>query len=98
MTEPAAFHINPSGRIEVVLGIHRIGIIEPWDGGQAKNSFGKIGAYYWSIFDGGMRHPATSTKIARRLILHRLSQWFEAGGPFAQSLAEAFSLQAETER
>lgn len=98
MTEPADFHIQRSGRIEVVLGTHVIGTIEPWDGATARNSLGTIGAYYWTFFDGGRRHPATSPRIARRLILHRLAEWFEAAGPHCQSLAEAFSIQAEGER
>ena len=92
MTEPAVFHINASGRIEVMLGMHTIGIIEPWEGSR------RINAYYWMIFDGKTRHPATSTKIARRLILHRMAEWFEAAGPCCHPLAEALSLQAEGER
>lgn len=100
MTQPVEFHIQPSGRIEVMLGIHQVGVIEAWC--ERGSYFGKIGAHYSVSLpdDGGrtMPRPATSVQIARRLILHRLAQWFDAAGPLWAPMAEALALQAESER
>ena len=101
-TEPALFVANPSGRIEVMLGLHLVGVIEPWDGPQIRNRLGAIGAYYWITLpvDGGYsaKRPATSARIARRHILRRLAEWFEAAGPAFFEVALVLSAQAEDER
>ena len=99
---PATFVINPSGRVEVMLGKQLVGIIEPWDGGQIRNGFGRIEAYYWITLpiDGGhgRKFPTSSVNRARRLILHRLSEWFEAAGDLFAPIAEVLAAQAELER
>jgi hypothetical protein len=98
MTQPVEFHIQPSGRIEVMLGIHQVGVIEPWN--ERGCYFGKIGAHYRINLPEArtMPRPATSVQVARRLILHRLAQWFDAAGPLWAPMAEALALQAESER
>lgn len=101
MSQPVEFHIQPSGRIEVMLGIHQVGVIEPWaEELRGRNHFGKIGALYRLYLDEGrtMPRPATSVQVARRLILHRLAQWFDAAGPLWAPMAEALAIQAEGER
>lgn len=101
MSEPALFVANPSGRIEVMLGKHVVGMIEPWDGPQVRNGLGAIGAYYWIMLpvDGGgsPKRPATSPRAARRLILCRLAEWFEAAGPVFCEATMMLSVQAEME-
>jgi hypothetical protein len=99
MTQLVEFHIQPSGRIEVMLGIHMVGVIEPWC--ERSSYFGKIGAHYSvTLPECGrtMPRPATSVQVARRLILHRLAQWFDAAGPLWAPMAEALAIQAESER
>lgn len=99
MTEPATFVIrNGTERIEVMLGAHVVGTIDPWEGVQRYASFGIIGAYYSTIFSGKQRWPASSPQAARRLILHRLAEWFEAAGPVFAPVAETLAAQAELER
>jgi hypothetical protein len=55
MTEPALFTVQRSGRVEVMLGRHVVGFIEPWNGPQRRGGSGPIGAYYWIVLpiDGG---------------------------------------------
>ena len=98
MTELAVFIINTSGRVEVTLGAHVVGTIEPWDGVQRQSSIGNIGAYYSTLFSGAQRFPASSPRAARRLILHRLAIWFETAGPLFSPIAETLAAQAELER
>jgi hypothetical protein len=102
MTEPVTFAVQRSGRIEVMLGNHLVGVIEPWDSVNIRNSLGRIGAYWWITLpvDGGYsaKHPATSTRKSRRLILHRLAEWFDAAGPMFAPIAETLAAQAELER
>ena len=102
MTLPATFVICRSGRTEVMLGNHLVGVIEPWDGGQIRNGLGAIEAYYWITLpiDGGYsrKFPVSSIDKARRLILHRLSDWFEAAGLLFVPIAEVLAAQAELER
>jgi hypothetical protein len=96
MIAPAEFVIRPSGRIEVMLGQHLVGAIEPWHGAP------KIEAYFWITLpvDGGAspKCPATSVALARRLILLRLAHWFEAAGPFFHAVGETLAMQSEEER
>lgn len=102
MIAPAEFVINPSGRIEVMLGTHLVGVVEPWDGMQGRHGGSRVGAYFQITLpiDGhsGMKRPTASVAIARRLVLQRLADWFAAAGPCCQPLAEALALQAEDER
>jgi hypothetical protein len=64
---PATFVINPSGRIEVMLEKHLVGVIEPWHGGQIRNGMGHIEAYYWITLpvDGGngRKYPVSSVSF-----------------------------------
>ena len=90
MMMPADFQINPSGRIDVVLGIHRVAVIEPWHGPQG-------GAHYF-LFNDRDRSHARSVQMARRLVLQHLAQWFEAAGEMFWPIAEALARQAEEER
>ena len=102
MTEPATFVSNPSGRIEVMLGQHLVGTIDPWDGPQIRAGRDKIGAFYRITLPiaGGPAtvRPARSIGLARRLILHRLADWFDAAGPLFAPIAETLAAQAELER
>lgn len=100
MTQLVEFHIQPSGRIEVMLGIHRVGVIEPRDDEFGGCTFGRAGAHFRLYLenDRTMPRPATSVQVARRLILHRLAQWFDAAGPLWAPMAEALAMQAEGER
>ena len=101
MTQLVDFHIQPSGRIEVMLGIHQVGVIEPWhEDLRGTRCFGKTGALYRLYLEESrtMPRPATYIAVARRLILHRLSQWFDAAGPLWAPMAEALAMQAESER
>ncbi len=108
MTAPADFTTDETGRIEIKLGSQLAGIIEPWDGPQFRTGaervrgLGRIHAYFWITLpiDGGTdsKHPATSPKAARWLVLKALSQWFENAGPLCHAQAQALALQAELER
>ena len=97
MTEPAIFVEKPSGRIEVMLGVHLIGVIEPWPLACQGRNLGRVGAHFSIMLpEDGPRSPfpATSVSTARRLILGRLSAWFEAAGPLFASTAAELGMQA----
>lgn len=102
MIDLATFVINPSGRIEVMLGRQLCGVIEPWDGPQLRSGMGRIGAYCYTSLpvDGGagQKLPATSVQAARHLILRKMAHWFDAAGPLFQMIAEALANQAQQER
>lgn len=102
MTDPALFVINRSGRVEVMLGKWLVGIIEPWADLHGHSVLGRVNAYYWLTmpFDGApmAKKAAPSTRVARRLLLHRLAEWFEAAGPVFAPIAETLAAQAELER
>jgi hypothetical protein len=101
MTEPAHFLINPSGKIEVMFGAQLVGIIEEWPSElqRRRSNLGDVRAYYWLVIgDDQTRHPASSTTIARRLILHRLSEWCFAAGAYFEGAARGLAAQAERER
>ncbi len=106
MTAPADFTTDETGRIEIKLGAQLAGIIEPWDGAQIRNAmvdpWQSIHAYFWITLpiDGGAdaKHPATSPKAARWLVLKALARWFEDAGPLCHAQAQALALQAELER
>jgi hypothetical protein len=85
----AEFVILPSGRIQVMVGIHVVGTIEPYLGG----------ARYRLHLPGNDRlRLVDSVAKGRRLILHILAESFEAAGPEFQSAAASISAQAESER
>jgi len=90
----AEFVINRYGSIEVMMGTHLIGAIEP------RPDEGKIGAYYRILLPSkrATPYPATSVEVARRLILQRLADWFGDAGPSFYPVANALALQSEDER
>lgn len=89
MSEPAIFAIHLSGRIEVMLGAHVVATIYPHLGG----------ARYRLLLPGrdGAR-IVKSVPTARRLVLHMLTDWFDAAGPMFAPVAESLAAQAELER
>jgi len=101
MSQIAEFVTQPSGRIQVVFGMHTVGFIEPYDA-VCRGGSCNVGAYFWIALplDGGgsPKRPAANVRIARRLILHRLAGWYEAAGPEFSRIASALALQAESER
>jgi hypothetical protein len=100
MTQLVDFHIQPSGRIYVVMGKKHVGVIEEHPVALRSTTLGSIGAYYQSYMpdDGApsSRRPATSVKEARRRILQWLAGWFDAAG--FQQVAEDLQKQAIDER
>jgi hypothetical protein len=85
----AEFVILPSGRIQVVVGLHVVGAIDP----------DRQGARYRLHLPGNDRlRMVDSVAKARRLILHILAEWFEACGPEFQAIAVSINAQAESER
>jgi hypothetical protein len=99
MPEAAEFVVQRSGRIEVMLGAHLVGVIEPWAFGGGRR-FGEVRAHYRMLLGEGRASPrgASSVGVARRQLLHRLAEWFDAAGPLFAPAAEALAAQAELER
>jgi hypothetical protein len=89
MSEIALFVSNRSGRIEVTIGVHVVATIYPH----------RESARYQILLPGyeGAR-LVDSVGKARRLIMHRLADWFEAAGPAFAPIAETLAAQAELER
>ena len=90
MTEPATFIIHNSGRIEVNIGVHTVAVIDR-HAHQVRYRFFLPGLI-------GIPRLCDSTNKARRIVLHKLVDWFEAAGPLFAPIAETLAAQAELER
>lgn len=90
MTLAAEFHEQPSGRIEVKIGVHVVGTIYRPAAGTVRFSL--------MLPDVAGPRLVESVGKARRLALIALADWFEACGPEFGSIASALAAQSETER
>lgn len=104
MSEPALFMVNVCGDTEVWFGERLVGMISEWAEAlrSERKIVGEVGAYYQVFLpiDGStdIKRPATSVRVARRLILHRLADWFGKAGPMFDNIVQALTAQAELER
>jgi hypothetical protein len=86
----AEFVILPSGRIQVVVGVNVVATIYPPASGSVRYSLALPGMEGARLVD--------SVPKARRIVLQRVADWFEACGPGFLPVAEAIGAQAESER
>jgi hypothetical protein len=86
----AEFAILPSGRIEIMIGVHVVGIIYPLVAGRVR--------YSLALPDATGAREVDSVAKARRIVLHVLADWFDACGAEFRPIAAALAIQAESER
>ena len=93
---PVLFVTHTSGRrIEAMLGNNIVGVI-------MLIPEGRVAAYYDMRLpmEGKYKlpHPASSIVLAKRNLLIRIAEWFDAAGPIAAPISSAIRVQAEEER
>lgn len=90
MTIAAEFRELPSGRIDVLIGVHVVGTIYPPAAGTVR--------YSLALPTAAGPRLCSSVGMARRLILMVLADWFEACGPEFCPIASALKAQSDAER
>lgn len=90
MTLAAEFHEQPSGRIEVRVGVHVVGTIYAPAAGTVR--------FTLTLPDASGPRLVDSVGKARRVILIALADWFDACGPEFGSIASALAAQSDSER
>jgi hypothetical protein len=92
--DTATFIIDQVGRIEVMLGTHLVGVIEPEREGTA--------AIYRVLLpvNGAVEkyRRAPSVQMARYLVLAKMIEWFSNAGPVFEVAAGDLMLQAHEEK